>query len=608
MWVTKNSGWNKNSTKLEKFLFERLIQRCDYNETISKKHRTINGYTQLRELIQLGELTKERIKTLRPLKAIIQESKSKHIKQNILNDIIIKKYFKDLRDYIAHFDEENYFKNDTLTKINEFIYTLKKFSHQLEKRYFDKVKIELQTIDFTESKELRRNLEKISDLVDIIIPLLLYQGYSISTLNQVLRRWIEKKYRLNLEKFLKFFDKRIANYEIIILLGNDSSEISDLKNVIYKIGEGDIRKSNEFSKDFIPTKTFHQRSEAIYYNCTTTDPVSFIRDKYVEILKAIVIHRDRKSLSLLTSFFKNSYWKKTSSGHSYYTNIKINGDPISVISRKGTLFSSLVKNQSLDFNEKSSIDFLKNEQLKKSVYYYNLALGSKSIENSLSLLWTSVETILPYRVYKSDIKSIKDLFSKIYSFGTICRDIQYIIDRIIVVSKINNNCIKGLKKLPNNNTGDELLEWYSWLIHNPIEKFKSFEKASELLAYEYSKAVKPIVEGKLSYLINRINSSKWSIDFQLERIYLHRNQIVHSGDYINEYTNLWIHLEWYIGKFLYYIILQTEISQKEIDIQKLFRNLESDFEFIYSYIEKNKEKKCADNNKIITELLKIDWQ
>src|SRR5690606_22270988 len=141
-----------------------------------------------------------------------------------------------------------------------------------------------------------------------------------------------------------------------------------------------------------------------------------------------------------------------------------------------------------------------------------------------------------------------------------------------------------------NNTGEDLTIWLKWLLDDPLNKFKQFDAISGLLATEYSKTIRPLIEGKLQSLSNRINSSKDSIGFQLQRIYLHRNQIVHSGDYINEYTNLWIHLEWYIGKFLYQIIKETEINKNYESIADLFQSLESEFEYCYSYLEKNKNK------------------
>ncbi|GEN76915.1 hypothetical protein [Chryseobacterium hagamense] len=610
MWVPKNSTWHNDSTKLERFFIEKIIQRCDYDETISKKHRTINGFTQLQELIRLAELSKKRIRTLRTLIVLLKEAKSKYIKQNIVNDIIIIKYFADLKDYILNFNEDDSFKNDSLDKIDNFIHNLKKFSIQLEKYYFKYIVQELKEVDFKEKVKIERITDLISKLVDIIIPYLLHKGYSISTLNEVLRSWIQSREYISLEKFLDFFSHSEHFYELIVFIGNNTVDNEDIKNIIYSKGFGNIRKAIDFTYDFEKPKSSGHRDEVICYETRTIDPVSLIRNQYDDLLKSTVISKDRKSLNIFTNFFKNSYWRKTGSSHKFFKNIIISGDPISVTSRRGTVFLSLIDNKSILFNENSSLDFIKNDQLKKALYYYNLALGSKSIENSLSLLWTSIESILPYRSYKADIENVRDIFGKIFSYGSFTRDIQYLIKRIFTVNTVNQGCFNtiGVNSLPKYNRGTDMYTWIEWLKNDSQNKFKQFNDISSLLANEYLYTMKPILEGKLESILERINSSKESIEFQLQRIYLHRNQIVHSGDYINEYTNLWIHLEWYIGKFLYYIIFKTEINSEYSDIEELFRNLESDFEYCYSYLEKNPNKLCRDSDRIFKLLLEIDWQ
>lgn len=610
MWVPKSSSWNYSSTKLEKFFIERIIQRCDYDEAISKKHRTINGFTQLKELIRLAELSKKRIRTLRTLIIIIKEAKSEHIKQNIINDVIINKYFVDLKEYIIGFNENESFKNDSLDKIDSLIHKLKKFEIQLEKYYLHYVITELKNIDFSEEVTIERSIEKVSKLVDIIIPYLLNQGYSISTLNEVIRRWIESKQHVNLEKFLAFFSNSDELYEFIIYIGSNQTDIADIKKIIYKNGIGDIKKANEFNNQFNQPKSYSHREEVIYFEKITKDPVSFIRNQYDNLLKEVVVNKDRKALSIFTTFFKNSYWRKSNSTHVFFKNIIISGDPISITSRKSTLFSSLINNYNIKFSDDSSLDFIQNEQLKKALYYYNLALGSKSIENSLSLMWTAIESILPYRPFKADIENIRDLFGKTFCFGSVTRDIQYLIKRIIVVNAVNKGCFNsmGISQLPKYPVGEDLIFCVEWLKTDTMNKFKQFNSISPLLATEYLQTIKPLTEGKLQEIFSRINSSRYSIEFQIQRIYLHRNQIVHSGDYINEYTNLWIHLEWYIGKFLYYIILKTEMKENVLSIEELFMNLEANFEYIYSYMEKNPNKLCKDSNRILETLFRIDWQ
>src|SRR5690242_10423653 len=145
MWVIRKDFWHKDITDIEKFLAERFIQRCDFGESISKKHRTINGYTQLKELVKLCELSSNRIRTNRTLASILIEAKSNIIKQNIYNDRIINLYFSDLRDYIITFDVKK-INSGTSTKdiseINILLHQLKIFEVQLEKHYYNLLKRE----------------------------------------------------------------------------------------------------------------------------------------------------------------------------------------------------------------------------------------------------------------------------------------------------------------------------------------------------------------------------------------------------------------------------------------------------------------------------------
>lgn len=90
MWVIRKDFWDKDITDVEKFLAERFIQRCDFGESISKKHRTINGYAQLKELVKLCELSSIRIRTNRTLGSMNTLNKSR-IKNYLFGGKVEKK-------------------------------------------------------------------------------------------------------------------------------------------------------------------------------------------------------------------------------------------------------------------------------------------------------------------------------------------------------------------------------------------------------------------------------------------------------------------------------------------------------------------------------------
>src|SRR5690606_22295089 len=124
----------------------------------------------------------------------------------INNDLIINIYFQDLKNYIKNLNPEEELKSDNLDKVRGILYNLKKFSLQLEKYYFINILIEFNKIDFKETKKIQRELIKISDLIDILIPFYLYKGYSINSLNEVFKRWVNNSYNINLSRFTKFFN------------------------------------------------------------------------------------------------------------------------------------------------------------------------------------------------------------------------------------------------------------------------------------------------------------------------------------------------------------------------------------------------------------------
>jgi hypothetical protein len=156
-----------------------------------------------------------------------------------------------------------------------------------------------------------------------------------------------------------------------------------------------------------------------------------------------------------------------------------------------------------------------------------------------------------------------------------------------------------------------IASWYNWLVdtNGHDDKFNLVKAQSELLAFEYYRIAKPLIDGNLKGLKARIFRSEESMKFQLQRIYLHRNQIIHSGNLVNEYTNLWMHLEWYIGKLLAFAIIQIEITKKYSALRELFIEVHADHDYVISYLEKNKDKKTQDLSPRIKEiLLNYSWQ
>lgn len=621
MWIARKDRWNTLQTPLEKLMIETIIQRCDYNEAIGSKIRTTSGFTLVNELISYCELTEKRYRTLNSLEVLYNESKDNNLKQNIVNDAIINKYFIDLKTYISsEFDFKSIGKpeNINLQKLREFKHNLKLFQHQLNNNYYDCLKKELNSINLNVTKEgFQREADKLIEHIDLLLTFLIHNGYSVSSLYEIVTRWLNRGYRIKLGPLFRYFN--FSNRRVTFLhrfsykqKKNDLiDEFADFleKNREYEIYKGLIKDIDE---NIMREQKIGHNEYVIKYTATTLDPYTFIRELYDQLIKSLLTKRDRITLSVFNFFFRNTYWKMLNKTAPKLQRINLTDDPINILARESTLSKTL--DICLNINLRADeLPIITDEQLSNSIFYYNMAIGSKSIENSFSLLWTSLEAILPYRTSTSDITSIQSFVSSSLAIGAICRDIQGLSRRLYHTNKMNNN---EINQIYDNNQpylkGEGLLDFFSTL-ENSSEVGKSncilLSKYSNLLAYQYSTTGSSISNKNIGYIENRIIKSQLSIKYQLQRIYLFRNKIVHSAEMINEYTNLWSHLEWYIGKLLFYAIREIIINKESNNLEECFSKLESQFEYTKSYLSKNKVKKNSFlSSRVKEDLLQYDWQ
>jgi hypothetical protein len=622
MWIAKNKYWNPSISAIEKFAIERILQRCDYSEIISNKFRTTNGYTQLKELIHYCEITKKRSKSVKTLIVILEEAKSPIVKQNIFSDLIIDIYFSDLKKFILNFELNKLLadKNQpNLIILENLTYKLKIFEKQIEVSYYEFLKVEFSKIKFSETKKVQRELEKISDLIDLLIPFLVFKGYSISTISEIIRHWIKCNYKITISKILQFFHFNIRPFTFFQYLGESNAETTDFLSLMKKELNVDVIevRSEDIESTFLSINGISNNVVFAKYSIDTLDPHKHIRSNFDSLLKKLVVQKERQSLAVFNSFFENSFWSnKVNKEIKEFKKIALDGDPINVNARGRTLRNTLFKatnNYNFDFSETSLLPDVEIEQLNNSIYYYNLALGSKSIENSLSLLWTSLEAVQPNKVYSSDIVAVQSFISKSLSIGGISRDIYSFALRAMHTNNQNDYSLNSLETRDFNSIEktDGLVEWFKWFqkVDRGKENFKIIKSTSELLAFQYSKIAKKLIDEKQSFLLERLINSETSMKYQLQRIYHHRNKIVHSGDMINEYTNLWMHLEWYVGKILAYFIIQTHYNRKYESLEEAFMELEADQNYLFSYLEKNRDKPISEiPERIITLLFKHSWQ
>lgn len=608
--------WDSSHTPLSKYFIEKLKQQVDFEETISNQHKSTSGYTLIKEIIEVSKLAIKREKSINRLISLVNEAKSKTLKFSILNDYILIKYYPDIVSYYTDLNEKKL--KDNSKNVNDLITKSQINFKRIEERYFNDIIDELKKIDFSEDK-FERNSKIIDNLINCAIPYLIHKGYSVTSLSDISYKFIKRQSGEKAPiRILNKFRNQLSYFEFIIKTSDNGIELKtitdylDKKEVTYSI----ILDYEDIKHNFI-SNIHTTSSKYIKIKRQTIDPHNYLRNLYEISLKRYVISKSRQDLSPLNDFFDRVFWRFDTESHKFEKS-NFNLDPLNVSKRKSTLLQTLTllsKSHNYDFDTETEIPNI--EQISDSLYYYNLAIGSKSIENSMSLLWTSLETLLPYRLKDNDITNVQYFVSKMLSIGSIGRELLSFFRRYNDSNWINNKCLDSIGLYTNYiNFNGGLKTYYDFISKEYTKKddpFGLLNNCSPLLAKEFCR-LNDIYTGKnnetVKYLIDKVSHSEDSISYQLDRIYLHRNQIVHSGKFVNEYSNLWNHLEWYIGKLLSYCVLEYyKLEDKnQFDKKEIFLNLEAYVDNVKNLLEINKEKKISEINKVANEILQQPWQ
>lgn len=618
MLIIQTNQWDSSHTSISKYFIERICQLVDYEEVHSNRHRTINGYNAIIELLEVCKIVTFRPKSISRLKSLLEEISNQKIDSALKNDLIIQKYFKTIINYFENLDIKSLNTKDDGVNQNALAnlkLNCKQFIKVLNNYYFRFLSKELRDIDLN-SKHFDTEAKRIDKLLNCLIPYLLANEYSISSISEVAKRQIRKRGYLCINNFLKNFSGSERSFAFIIHLGKSSDTVTEFlkytsfKRINYSVVHGSEIVNFKFNKN---TTIIDNTSLYALVEHKCKDPYSFLIRLYDLSLKFIVSSKNREDLSFFTDFFNKSYWSFDGRTPKYYS-VDIQTDPINVPKRKCTLTSSLVKcskNYHFNFND---TDYLPQiPAISQSVFYYNLAIGSKSIENSLSLLWTSLESLIPYRLHENDIACVKDFVSNTLSIGVIGRKLDSFISRFIQTNALNDSKLNPLKTryFSESNTQECYLDWSNWLSQTYIKEndpYFTIKPISELLTNQFLTSNKLYSNGTINDLSEMIQKSKLMMEYQLDRIYLHRNQIVHSAKFINEYTNLWSHLEWYLGKLLAYCYIYYYTNDcREFDKEEPFIELDGDVKYLNSLISQNQNKPIKDTEEIKELIFKHVW-
>lgn len=618
MWIAQKNDWDSSHTELSKYFIERVKQKVDFEEIISNRHRTSNGYTLIEEICEVSQLAFKRIKSINRLISLLNEAKSDVIKSSISNDYILNKYHSDIVQYYKSINQGKIREN--AKDLTDLFNRSRINAKRLEEEYLDNIIAELQLIDF-DSSYFERYARQINIIIECLVPYLIFKGYSTTSISDICFKYINKTNgNKSALRIIRKFKNQLSNFSFLIKTKENSIEIQAISNYLEKKGVAfSIVKHEEIKERYLFTHAKNEKSVFLKISRATIDPHNYLRNLYEICLKRYVISKDRIDLSSLNDFFERVFWKFEDAENHNYQKSNFNIDPLNVRKRKSSLLGTLQllsRSYDYDFTDQTDIPFIDN--ISDSLYYYNLALGSKSIENSLSLLWTSLETLLPYRMKDNDIMNVQYFVSKSLGVGTIGRELTAFVERYANCNRLNNRCfdVIGIHTNYINYTSEGLKIYMNWLgtvFTDGNDPFEIIKENSNLLCYDFC-SINDKYTGKnnitVQHWIDKIESSEELISFQLDRIYLHRNQIVHSGKFINEYSNLWNHLEWYIGKLLSYCVINYIKSEDKENYNKVeaFYELEAYCDNLKNKLKLNASKRINEVPELYDEVLKQCWQ
>jgi len=277
MWNCKSSSWHSSMSPLSQFMTEAIIQRTDPNEIISNKNRSSNGYTQVKEIIKLCDLTLKRPRTVRALQMHIQEAKSYHVSQNIINDLIVDKYFSDLKQFILDYDFRILYEKKNYADLPAVINLRHKmvlFEIQLEKFYYKSIEIEFEKIDFSNNSQFERKADLIRKLIDVLISYLAFHGYAISSFSEIAKKWVRRKRNVKIKTVFRRFDLTIRSYVFLINMKEEKAGVKDfIKLVKTKYGN---KTESVFGRDVtneaIDSDKINSKDILIRYFADALDP------------------------------------------------------------------------------------------------------------------------------------------------------------------------------------------------------------------------------------------------------------------------------------------------------------------------------------------------
>lgn len=530
MHIIATDDWHNSHTDLSKYLLARFAQLVDVDEVISYRYPTTNGYILLEELHAVAGVTLERWKNNHRLKTLLAECSDFTNPASIANDPIINRYFRPVKNDILAWSKET-FNFDLVKRIERGALV---HASTLRKEYTERLWADFHEVDL-KSQGFDRVSAEINRLSLTLIPHLLYDEHSLGFLQRAPQNLKERSPHRVVEKLFRYFSFGTdREYQCFI-----AHQLSPTLDSALEARPHDIQLPNSTGL------------KGMMFKALGRDPISALRNKVTQAYRKISLRVPTTDPGILEPIWLNSYYYRPRFGYIQY-DFDYNSDPIVPSFRPNTLTETLRNARvSLDDTSESVLGMVE-----ESLYFYNTARVVPSVENSYILLWTALEALMGLKTDKSDIEVVQDNVAQPLALGAVGRRINATVQRLRTTGNANKWKYLG-PRYANEYDRLGLCRWMGWLTdqtdkHSLKDPFTVL-KEDPLLCMQY----RNINEKWLTYkdLLRVLKVSERMTRYQLDRLYLTRNRIVHSGHFGHTGIYQWVHLEWYVGKMLAQAIL-----------------------------------------------------
>lgn len=588
----------KDLTKNQEFFMQRYSELLYYKTFNSYQYNVNNGFTILRELLEVIEKTNDNIISSSNIKFLIDE-----LHLLIKKDIVIKSKFPKIYSSLMSLKSKNY-KDSTNYNIKNLELKIN-YAYQILNEDDNYIRAVFDMIE----KELK--LQELTDEIEVLTSILITQCLGLGIHERSLASFLHTLFiGDNRSKTKLVFVDQLQILKSFIL---DKEYIYKEDALLYVqplqsskgIGVNKLGLELKTSKDIISKLSSHKKNISKQHLDNSKE---YIEIKFKLLSNNLFASVEKtmndleQDLSMLS--FNDNIVRIDKGKIVVLVNDSKNIDKYKMI-HNDDLFSigSNKERQKLKSDFQSiklllrSIDSKDSDRIYSALKNYSMGVASYSQETVFIMLWSSLESLVKMGYYRSNIDHIIEIIPKILCLNYAYTLIEVFFQELISI-KIKYIKFKSLETndLINVDLTDEISS----------EKILFFYKLMNNKEYE----VELISNGNYVLLDNRYKELKRKfVDFNeikcilvqheekirwhLYRLYRVRNSLVHAAKADTKISVLTEHLDYYVRELISSVLNHMDIIKK-VGLGEYFLNIENEYNYLIDLLSERNNKQNED--------------